>query len=90
MKSQVSEIYEGTVKHVSKNSVHSLESQKAKMAWSIYLNWLTSVMSKEVEDVLAIGDKVKVKVIEIDRQGRINLSRKALLPKEKNKLLGYK
>ncbi len=35
----------------------------------------------KVEDVLSIGDEVLVKVTEIDRQGRINLSRKALLPK---------
>jgi len=34
-----------------------------------------------VEDVLNIGDTVEVKVAEIDDQGRINLSRKALLEK---------
>jgi polyribonucleotide nucleotidyltransferase len=34
-----------------------------------------------VEDVMKIGDEVQVKVIEIDDQGRVNLSRKALLPK---------
>ena len=36
----------------------------------------------QVEDVLKIGDVVEVKVIEIDNQGRINLSRKVLLPKD--------
>jgi polyribonucleotide nucleotidyltransferase len=36
----------------------------------------------KVEDVLAVGDEVLVKVIDIDNQGRINLSRKAALPKE--------
>ncbi len=34
-----------------------------------------------VEEVCKIGDTMNVKVIEIDRQGRINLSRKALLPR---------
>ena len=34
-----------------------------------------------VEDVLSVGDEVKVVVNEIDDQGRTNLSRKALLPK---------
>jgi polyribonucleotide nucleotidyltransferase len=34
-----------------------------------------------VEDVLKPGEEVSVKVAEIDDQGRINLSRKALLPK---------
>lgn len=36
----------------------------------------------KVEDVLKIGEEVEVKVTEIDDQGRINLSRKVLLPEE--------
>lgn len=36
----------------------------------------------KVEDVLKIGEEIMVKVTEIDKQGRINLSRKALLPEE--------
>jgi len=39
----------------------------------------------KVEDVLAVGDMIEVKVMEIDQQGKINLSRKALLPKENEK-----
>ena len=35
----------------------------------------------KVEDVLNIGDEVTVKVTEIDEKGRVNLSRKELLPK---------
>lgn len=42
-----------------------------------------SKMAKErvekVEDVMNVGDVVKVKVTEIDSQNRINLSRKELL-----------
>jgi polyribonucleotide nucleotidyltransferase len=34
-----------------------------------------------IEEVLEVGEEVTVKVAEIDDQGRINLSRKALLPK---------
>ena len=37
---------------------------------------------KKVTDVVDVGDKIMVRVIEIDDKGRINLSRKALLPKE--------
>ena len=33
----------------------------------------------KVEDVVSIGDEILVKVIEIDDQGRINLSRKDAL-----------
>ena len=39
---------------------------------------VTGVLEK-VEDEMNIGDKVKVKVTEIDSQNRINLSRKELL-----------
>lgn len=38
---------------------------------------------EKVEDVLNIGDTVKVKVMEIDDRGRVNVSAKALLPKSK-------
>jgi polyribonucleotide nucleotidyltransferase len=37
----------------------------------------------KVEDVVAIGDEILVKVTEIDRQGRINLSRKEALRQQK-------
>lgn len=33
------------------------------------------------EDIVKLGDIVKVKVMEIDEKGRVNVSRKALLPK---------
>jgi polyribonucleotide nucleotidyltransferase len=33
----------------------------------------------KVEDVLSVGDEIKVKVIEIDPQGKVSLSAKALL-----------
>lgn len=39
----------------------------------------------KVEDVLEIGDEVLVKVIEVDKQGRINISRKELLEEDKDK-----
>ncbi|QEK12226.1 polyribonucleotide nucleotidyltransferase [Crassaminicella thermophila] len=38
----------------------------------------------KVEDVLKVGDEVLVKVIEIDKQGRINLSRKAVLDNDQS------
>ena len=38
---------------------------------------------EKVEDVLKIGDTIKVKVMEIDDRGRVNVSAKALLPRPK-------
>ncbi|MPM68138.1 Polyribonucleotide nucleotidyltransferase [bioreactor metagenome] len=50
----------------------------------IHISKLDTKRVEKVEDVVAVGDEVLVKVIEIDRQGRINLSRKdAILDKEK-------
>ncbi len=48
----------------------------------VHISQLAHQRVKRVEDVVNIGDEIMVKVIEIDRQGRINLSRKELLPKE--------
>ena len=36
---------------------------------------------EKVEDVVNIGDKVRIKLIKIDDQGRLDFSRKALIEK---------
>lgn len=46
----------------------------------VHISQLSNERVNKVEDVVNIGDEILVKVIEIDRQGRINLSRKAVLP----------
>lgn len=54
----------------------------------LHISQIDHARTDKVEDVLAVGDEVRVKITEIDRQGRINLSRKALLEKsekEENK-----
>jgi polyribonucleotide nucleotidyltransferase len=43
----------------------------------VHISQLDDTRVNRVEDVVNIGDEVKVKVIEIDGQGRVNLSRKA-------------
>jgi len=45
----------------------------------VHISQLASQRVNKVEDVVNIGDEIQVKVTEIDRQGRVNLSRKALL-----------
>jgi polyribonucleotide nucleotidyltransferase len=45
----------------------------------IHISEISSERVEDVESVLKSGDEVKVKVIKIDRQGRIDLSIKALL-----------
>lgn len=48
----------------------------------VHISQLARERVAKVEDVVNIGDIVTVKVTEIDRQGRVNLSRKDLLPVE--------
>src|SRR5204863_5250218 len=45
----------------------------------VHISELADYRVPSVEDVVNIGDEVRVVVTEIDRQGRINLSRRALL-----------
>ena len=48
----------------------------------VHISKLAHKRVDKVEDVVKIGDEILVKVIEIDDKGRINLTRKDLLPKE--------
>jgi len=48
----------------------------------VHISKLDTKRVKKVEDVVNVGDEIKVKVIEIDKQGRINLSRKDVLLEE--------
>lgn len=47
----------------------------------VHISEMAHSRVEKVGDVVKIGDKVNVKVKEIDSQGRINLSMKALIPK---------
>ncbi len=47
----------------------------------VHISQLAWERVNTVEDVLNIGDEVTVRVSEIDSQGRVNLSRKDLIPK---------
>lgn len=46
----------------------------------VHISQLEFRRVEKVEDVVKVGDEFDVKVTEIDSQGRVNLSRKALLP----------
>lgn len=48
----------------------------------VHISQLARERVNKVEDVVQVGDEILVKVTEIDRQGRINLSRKELLKVE--------
>lgn len=50
----------------------------------VHISQLALERVEKVEDVVQVGDEIMVKVTEIDRQGRINLSRKELLREQNN------
>ena len=50
----------------------------------VHISQLAHERVNKVEDVLRMGDKVQVKLIKIDDLGRLDFSRKALLPRPAN------
>ncbi|ARD49340.1 polyribonucleotide nucleotidyltransferase [Sporosarcina sp. P33] len=51
----------------------------------LHISEIQEARTKAVEDELKLDDELLVKVIEIDRQGRVNLSRKVVIQEEKEK-----
>jgi polyribonucleotide nucleotidyltransferase len=76
----VGEIYVGTVKRVEKFGafVEILPNKDGL----VHISQLSTERVAKTEDVVNIGDQIKVKVTEIDQQGRINLSAKVLMTPE--------
>ncbi|RJR09930.1 polyribonucleotide nucleotidyltransferase [Candidatus Parcubacteria bacterium] len=80
---QVGEIYLGKVKRIEKfGAFVELFSGKDGL---VHISELAEERVKQVEDVVKLGEEVLVKVMEIDKQGRVNLSRKVLLKEQKEK-----
>lgn len=74
---EVGEIYEGTVTRLM-NFGAFIEILPGKEGL-LHISKMAKHRVEKVEDEMNVGDKVKVKVTEIDSQNRINLSRKELL-----------
>ncbi|TMF53672.1 MAG: S1 RNA-binding domain-containing protein, partial [Chloroflexi bacterium] len=49
----------------------------------VHISQLAEDRVERVEDAVQVGDEIDVKVTEVDRQGRVNLSRKAVLQEAK-------
>ncbi|MDY3239829.1 MAG: S1 RNA-binding domain-containing protein, partial [Anaerovoracaceae bacterium] len=74
---EVGEVYEGKVTRIM-NFGAFIEILPGKEGL-LHISKMAKERVEKVEDVMNIGDVVKVKVTEIDSQNRINLSRKELL-----------
>ena len=79
---EVGEVYEGRVTRIlstAKGSVGAFIEILPGKEGLLHISKMAKERVEKVEDVMNVGDVVKVKVVEIDNQNRINLSRKELL-----------
>ncbi len=76
---QVGEIYEGTVKKIV--DFGAFVEIFPGTEGLVHISQLDEKHVRDVRDLLKVGDKIPVKVIEIDKLGRIKLSRKEALQK---------
>ena len=80
---EVGQMYLGKVKRIEKfGAFVEIFSGKDGL---VHISELAEERIGKVEDVVSIGDEILVKVMEIDKQGRVNLSRKAILKEQKEK-----
>lgn len=80
---EVGQVYLGKVVRIEKfGAFVNLAKGKDGL---LHISQISNERVEKVEDVLKMGDEVLVKVTEIDRQGRVNVSRKALLADEEKK-----
>jgi len=80
---EVGKIYLGKVKRIEKFGAF-VEILNGKDGL-VHISELAEERVGKVEDVVKIDDEILVKVTEIDKHGRINLSRKAALREQKQK-----
>lgn len=80
---EIGQMYLGTVKRIEKFGAF-VEIFKGKDGL-VHISELAEERTNKVEDVISIGDEIMVKVKEVDNQGRVNLSRKAVLLEQKEK-----
>lgn len=71
---EVGKVYDATVKKVM-NFGAFVEFMPGKEGL-VHVSELSSTYVKDVESVVKVGDQFKVKLVEIDKMGRLNLSKK--------------
>ena len=73
---EVGEIYDGKVTRIM--SIGAFVEYLPGKEGLVRVSELSSERVNRVEDVVKVGDAVKVKVAEVDRQGRVNLSMRSV------------
>ncbi|MDG5470336.1 polyribonucleotide nucleotidyltransferase [Jeotgalibacillus sp. ET6] len=79
----VGQVYLGKVKRIEKfGAFVEIFSGKDGL---VHISELQEARTNKVEDVISLGDQLEVKVTEIDNQGRVNLSHKAVIKEKREK-----
>jgi polyribonucleotide nucleotidyltransferase len=78
-KPEVGEIYEGKVKSIMPFGAF-VEIMPGKDGL-LHISEIDHKRFETMEGIFKVGDEVRVKLLDIDKQGKLKLSRKALLPK---------
>jgi polyribonucleotide nucleotidyltransferase len=79
---EIGQVYQGTVKRLM--SFGAFVEILPNKEGLVRMGELAAGPVSNVEDVVSIGDPLEVKVIEIDPQGRVNLSHRQTLPGQEN------
>ncbi|TWR26184.1 polyribonucleotide nucleotidyltransferase [Mucilaginibacter achroorhodeus] len=83
-KPEVGEIYEGKVKSIMPFGAF-VEIMPGKDGL-LHISEIDHKRFESMDGIFQVGDEVRVKLLDVDKQGKLKLSRKALLPKpEQNK-----
>jgi polyribonucleotide nucleotidyltransferase len=75
---EIGAIYEGTVKRIA--DFGAFVEILPNTDGLVHISEIAHERVERVEDVLKEGDKCKVKVISVDREGKVRLTRRELLP----------
>jgi len=74
------QVYLGTIKEI-KEGIGAIIEFLPKKQGLLHISQISHARTENVADELSVGDKLEIKLIEVTRDGKFRLSRKALLPR---------
>lgn len=82
-KPEEGEVYMGKVKEI-REGLGAIVEFMPKTSGLLHISQISHERTENVSDVLSAGDEIEIKLLEITRDGKFRLSRKALLPRPDN------
>jgi polyribonucleotide nucleotidyltransferase len=79
-KPEVGDVYKGEIKEI-REGLGAIVEFLPKKTGLLHISHIDHKKINKISDILAVGDKIDVMLIEITADGKYKLSRKALLPK---------